>query len=626
MTIKEIFRNKYIHTGLLSLSSLLLVFSLLFVAVTKTRAATDTAVRDFSFTASGVTAPSGEKPQSKLWYNDGLWWGNLFNKSANQYRIYKFNTSTNSWSDTGVATDDRPYSKADSFWDGSNLYLISSGSSSSTTSHAPRLYKYTYNASNKAYALVAGFPGTLPAAYGMESIVIDKDSTGKLWVTYEKSSKIYVTHTTTNDQTWITPYVVPVNGASNVSSDDISTLIAFQGKIGIFWSNQTNGAFYFALHTDGAADSTWSVETALQGDHMADDHMKLKKDSSGKIYAAVKTSRNDVSSSSSEPRLLLLDRSTSGQWNSHVFNTVPDGTTRPIIVINEETSVLNMFASSSESGGYIVYKQTSLSSLSFATGKGNEFMRSAVDTHINNVTSTKQNVTNTTGMLIEAGDDTSDYYVHRYVGSTSQPTPTPTASATPTQTPTQTPTATPTITLTPTATATPTTTPTSTPTPTVTTTPVPGQTTINPSADTNVKEQYPTRNYGTLTNLIVDSGTGINVETYLKFDVTNVTGPITSAKLRLYVYSGSNNGPALYTASDNSWTESGLTWSNRPARTTTPIEDKTTVPTNSWMEFNVTPVVSGNGTYTFVLATDNTDGINAYSKEGTPKPELVLQY
>ena len=29
-----------------------------------------------------VHTPSGEKPQSKLWFNDGIWWGSLFNSTV----------------------------------------------------------------------------------------------------------------------------------------------------------------------------------------------------------------------------------------------------------------------------------------------------------------------------------------------------------------------------------------------------------------------------------------------------------------------------------------------------------------------------------------------------------------
>ncbi|MFL5807514.1 MAG: hypothetical protein ACJ8CR_38030, partial [Roseiflexaceae bacterium] len=35
-----------------------------------------------------VQTPTGEKPQSKLWYNDGRWWGDLFNNTDGKYHIY----------------------------------------------------------------------------------------------------------------------------------------------------------------------------------------------------------------------------------------------------------------------------------------------------------------------------------------------------------------------------------------------------------------------------------------------------------------------------------------------------------------------------------------------------------
>ena len=43
--------------------------------------------RDFSFPAgtSGDSMPTGEKPESKLWWNDGLWWGILWSTTGNAY-------------------------------------------------------------------------------------------------------------------------------------------------------------------------------------------------------------------------------------------------------------------------------------------------------------------------------------------------------------------------------------------------------------------------------------------------------------------------------------------------------------------------------------------------------------
>jgi len=76
---------------------------------------------------SPVSAPTGEKPQSKLWFNDGYWWGSLFNSGTEEFRIHRLNWATQTWTDTGVALDDRPSTRADVLWDGGagKLYVAS---------------------------------------------------------------------------------------------------------------------------------------------------------------------------------------------------------------------------------------------------------------------------------------------------------------------------------------------------------------------------------------------------------------------------------------------------------------------------------------------------------------------
>ena len=59
--------------------------------------------------------------------------------------------------------------------------------------------------------------------------------------------------------------------------------------------------------------------------------------------------------------------------------------------------------------------------------------------------------------------------------------------------------------------------------------------------------------------------------------------------------------------------------------TSTAIEDKSTIATNSWVEYDVTSFVTGTGTYSFRLATTSTDGVDIYSRENaTLRPELVV--
>lgn len=150
-------------------------------------------------------------------------------------------------------------------------------------------------------------------------------------------------------------------------------------------------------------------------------------------------------------------------------------------------------------------------------------------------------------------------------------------------------------------------------------------TTFAPEADAYVDPSKPNRNYGNRSDLLIDGQTGAGAlhESYLRFTVTNVADPVESAKLRIYAFDGSDNGPAVY-ATDNNWTENGITWNNRPKRTSEAIAEVSSVSSNSWIEYDVTPLVSGNGTYSFVLAPVSSDGVDTYSREGKYAPQLVL--
>ena len=61
-------------------------------------------------------------------------------------------------------------------------------------------------------------------------------------------------------------------------------------KIGVMWSDQNTATDFFAVHSDAQPDNVWTIETALQGTGLADDHINLKTDVTGRVFAAVKTS------------------------------------------------------------------------------------------------------------------------------------------------------------------------------------------------------------------------------------------------------------------------------------------------------------------------------------------------
>ena len=306
----------------------------------------DVGYPDQNFTsASALTAPTEAKPESKLWWNDGFWWGSLYNAASTDFHIFRLNASCQTWVDSGVALDDRPGSRADALWDGTTLYVASHIFSTSPASGFPSLlYRFSYNPATKTYSRDSGFPVSIND-FKTETLVIDKDSTGKLWATWTQNNQVFVNRTVGNDLLWGTPFVLPVSGV-NLNADDISSVVAFGGnKIGVMWSNQVDSAMYFAVHLDGQPDTTWQASrTALQGPKNADDHINLKSlqsDGSGRVFAAVKTSMT----TSSAPLIMLLVRDpATGNWASSVFGRVSDEHTRPIVLLDVGQNVIHMFA------------------------------------------------------------------------------------------------------------------------------------------------------------------------------------------------------------------------------------------------------------------------------------------
>jgi PKD repeat protein len=639
-----------------------------------TAAATDGDIgyQDQSYIGA-VTAPTAAKPESKLWWNDGSWWASMVDLANSRYGIFRLDRSTETWVSTGVALDPRLNTQADTLWDGTHLYVASHVVAASSATAVPtfpsRLYRFSYSTSTHSYSLDAGFPVNINNVKS-ETLTIDKDSTGKLWATWAQTGQVMVAATTGGDQTWGAPFVLPGAGATSLDPDDITSVVAFGGnKVGVMWSNQSASAMYFALHIDGQPDDSWDTSrTAIQGPGSADDHINLKSlqaDSSGRVFAAVKTSMDGQPNAQNAPLIMLLVRdAATGDWSSAVFGRVVDSHTRPIVMLDEEHGVIHMFATGPSTAGTVafsgtIYEKTSpLNNVSFSLGPGTPVIRDAASADMNNATSTKQNVNSTTGLVVMASNDSTAHYWHadESLGTpTSAPvasfTGTPTSGTAPlqvsftdtstggptswswsfgdggtstAQNPTHTYSAAGTYTVSLTAsnaggsnTATRT--------GYITVSASSSTVTVVPSADTFINSAASTKNYGTLDTLKVAKSTSATYRTYLQFNVTGVTGTVASVKLRLYVTDASPDGGGVYGVS-NSWTEAGLTWNNAPANNATVLGNAGAVPPGSYVDISLpSTAVTGNGTYSFVVRNNNSDAAWYSSREAAANPpQLVI--
>ncbi|MHA7238845.1 hypothetical protein [Arthrobacter sp. TMS1-12-1] len=400
--------------------------------------AVDVGVPGPSYAGDGVATPTADKAQSKLWFQDGRWWGLLWSASADATTIHRLDVATQAWQETGTVVDARPSARGDALWDAKDgkLYVVSGTtvfsewssppSQGAVTSGSADLHRFSYDASTGTYAEDAGFPVTLHRG-STESITLAKDSIGKLWVTYtavsaDNSNRVYVNHSTTSDTAWGTPFVLPTTNA-RVHHDDISAISSFGGdRIGIMWSNQRPGhkKFYLATHQDGQPENLWQTEVAHGGGKnctggCANDHLNLRQltsDGSGRLFAAIKTANRNAG----QTLVALLVRDGKGKWTSAEFGAVEDLHTRPMVMIDEQHRQVWMFAVAPEEGGTIYYKKAPIDDVSFPPGAGTPIISSSTDTEINDPTSTKQNVNGQTGLVVLASSKASDRYWHAYTG------------------------------------------------------------------------------------------------------------------------------------------------------------------------------------------------------------------
>jgi|GEM_PF-784241 len=122
---------------------------------------------------------------------------------------------------------------------------------------------------------------------------------------------------------------------------------------------------------------------------------------------------------------------------------------------------------------------------------------------------------------------------------------------------------------------------------------------LTPVADAQVVSGKPTTNYGTSTNLYVQSsnaGSYKNERLWLKFDLSGIPGGATISSATLQLWNFNAAGPALAAevcgGAGDTWSETGITWNTQPSFGA-PLSTQTFVAgtKNVWYAWDVTPFV-----------------------------------
>ncbi len=149
-----------------------------------------------------------------------------------------------------------------------------------------------------------------------------------------------------------------------------------------------------------------------------------------------------------------------------------------------------------------------------------------------------------------------------------------------------------------------------------------GSVAFSPVADAYVTAAIPNANYGGSQRLRFDASPVIN--SYLMFNIQGLNTQVVTAKLRVYADSSSSVGCKLFRISDVSWGEKAITFNNAPALGSQ-IGSYGAFKSSTWIEIDVTSLITGNGTFSLAIAGINSTSLGFASREsGANAPQLIV--
>jgi RTX calcium-binding nonapeptide repeat (4 copies) len=391
----------------------------------------DVGLRGPAYAAGTSGPPTTSKPESKLWFNDGFWWGVMARPSATgvDYHIVRLRLRPQRWVDTGVLVDERGSTRQDVLWTGSKLFIashkyvdVANFDATPNPLDQMRLYRFSYDPGSNTYSL----DGTsVINAQKSETLVIDRGSDGVLWATWVQEDSGGTQHHA---------YVNKSNGdcvggamsncdfsaqphsLDDVAPDDISSVVRFDGdKVGVLWSNTRAGVgqMRFSFHTDGQALGSWSQQEPVLGGptepKLADDHINLKADSLGRVYAVTKTKYSGPTRAGT----VLSRRATDGSWTNNTVSRASLDRSRPIVLLDEQHNRIRVFEASTPNTA-IYMKHSKLNNIGFPEASAGARVIQDTGSKMGDPTSTKQTISNSTRLIVLATNPVTKRYWHAY--------------------------------------------------------------------------------------------------------------------------------------------------------------------------------------------------------------------
>jgi hypothetical protein len=356
------------------------------------------------------TDPTRSSAQAKAWFHDGRWWAVLWALDTGESRIHALDPGSGAWIDTGQVVDERPGSRVDVLADGDRIVVASAGTNPESARDAALIVAFDYDAEAESYRLAPDFPVPL-TTHGLESVVLARDGTGRLWSAYVHQGRLLVDRTDGDDHRWLGPISPGGDGAARHA-----TIVGLSDRVVVLSTGTAADVLEVWVHLDGDADEQWlAVRHEVRGLRAAPAPVvaRAARDGVGEaVFAVTSTTLDRTDVNPLAPLVLLFRVSPEGDLRSFVFGRVADHHREPVLAIDEAADRVYVFATATFGDTRaVVVKGASLSDPVFESGLGSVFAESSADRLLSTPVSPRAPADAASGLVILAADDATDRYV-----------------------------------------------------------------------------------------------------------------------------------------------------------------------------------------------------------------------
>ncbi|GEM_PF-1269913 len=287
--------------------------------------------------------------QSKVFHHEGNWWAIAHHDTTSRWYLWKFNgglwTRLNSLVKSSTMKYDAVVNSASG-----KLYLIGSHAS------ATEFRRYSYASGTATWTMDTGFP--VSPSFNNEDagnpLSLAQAKNGDLWIFRINSNKLQAKRSTNGGAAWSAAIEVK-SGLTAATGTTDAVVFSSGGNdfVGVAYGETPAAGtkFGFLTHQDGAANETWTDESAsltLFGAERGSNQLAMTTDANNNIYLFTKTGN----ASGIDPRNTLYKRASSGAWQKFKVNaSAGEDWKSPAVVfeaVNNKIYVLGINAASQQ--------------------------------------------------------------------------------------------------------------------------------------------------------------------------------------------------------------------------------------------------------------------------------------